>query len=209
MAGYVQGTFAVLSPTCVAYLDFTGSGAETIAHSMQKLGRHGWAVMDQNGRITICFMAFKGDAVLLRLYGTAKCLPRHSLEAKDDAGLLQKFGSEFVQHNAFRAVIVVDLHRVQTSCGYSIPFYEYVGERNTLKDYFGKQTLQQSNDYRIFKNSFSIDQLPSIGHRVLNDKAPVARAADLAVAKKARPLRLAAAGDFAGASALHVEPWRS
>lgn len=35
--GYVAGTFAVLSPTSVAYLDFTGSGSETIAHSMQTL----------------------------------------------------------------------------------------------------------------------------------------------------------------------------
>jgi len=162
--GYVAGTFAVLSPTSVAYLDFTGSGSETIAHTMQ------------NGRITIMFVALKGDAIIMRLYGTARCLPRHSLEVKDETGLLQKFGAEFVQHNAFRAVIVVDVHRVQSSCGYSIPFYDYLGERTFLKEYFAKQTEDQVNEYRILKNSFSIDQLPSIGHRILNNKAPLVAA---------------------------------
>ena len=38
LPGYVEGTFTVLSPRSVAYLDFTGSGSETIAHSMQQLG---------------------------------------------------------------------------------------------------------------------------------------------------------------------------
>jgi hypothetical protein len=40
--GY-RGTFAVLGPRRVAYLDLTGSGAETIAY------------VRQNGRITIMF----------------------------------------------------------------------------------------------------------------------------------------------------------
>ena len=63
---------------------------------------------------------------------------------QDEEGLLQKFGPEFVQHNAFRAVMVVEVHRVQSSCGFSIPFFEYLGERSTLKDYFAKQTEVQA-----------------------------------------------------------------
>ena len=50
-------TFTVLGPNRVAYLDLTGSGAETIAH------------LRQNGRITILFCAFEGKPNLLRLYG--------------------------------------------------------------------------------------------------------------------------------------------
>lgn len=48
-----------------------------------------------------------------------------------------------------------------------------MGERTKLKDHFEKQSDNEVNDYRILKNSFSIDGLPSIGHRVLNDQAPV------------------------------------
>lgn len=55
--GY-RDTFAVLSPRTVAYLDLTGSGAETIAH------------LRQNGQITIMFCSFDNAAKVLRLYGT-------------------------------------------------------------------------------------------------------------------------------------------
>jgi hypothetical protein len=55
--GY-RDTFAVLGPRTVAYLDLTGSGAETIAH------------LRQNGQITIMFCSFDRTAKVLRLYGT-------------------------------------------------------------------------------------------------------------------------------------------
>src|SRR6266571_6378060 len=57
--GY-RGTFAVLGPRTVAYLDLTGSGAETIAH------------LRQNGRITIMFCSFDRAPKILRLYGTGR-----------------------------------------------------------------------------------------------------------------------------------------
>jgi Pyridoxamine 5'-phosphate oxidase len=57
--GY-RDTFAVLGPTRVAYLDLTGSGAETIAH------------LRQNGKITIMFCSFDSAPKVLRLYGTGR-----------------------------------------------------------------------------------------------------------------------------------------
>ena len=53
-------TFRVLGPDRVAYLDLTGSGAETIAH------------LRQNGRITLLFCAFEGKPQLVRLYGRGR-----------------------------------------------------------------------------------------------------------------------------------------
>src|SRR5215213_4333769 len=47
----------VLSPTSIAYLDLTGSGAETIAH------------LKQNGRICLLLCAFTGKPRILRLQG--------------------------------------------------------------------------------------------------------------------------------------------
>src|SRR5579863_8950592 len=41
-------TFRILGPTTVAYLDFNGSGVETIAH------------LKENGRIVLMFCAFQG-----------------------------------------------------------------------------------------------------------------------------------------------------
>ena len=51
------GTFAVLGTHRVAYLDYHGSGAETIAH------------LRDNGRITLMFCAFDGPPNIVRLYG--------------------------------------------------------------------------------------------------------------------------------------------
>src|SRR5215472_5943309 len=59
--GY-RDTFAVLDPLTVAYLDLTGSGAETIAH------------LRQNGRITIMFCSFDRQPKILRLYGTGRAV---------------------------------------------------------------------------------------------------------------------------------------
>src|SRR5689334_14109871 len=50
-------TLRVLGPHEVAYLDFTGSGAETVAH------------LKNNGRIVIMLCAFQGPPQVMRLHG--------------------------------------------------------------------------------------------------------------------------------------------
>src|SRR5688572_29135299 len=55
-----QGSFAVLGPRRVAYLDITGSGVETIAH------------LRENGRIVIMFCAFDGRPKIMRLHGEGR-----------------------------------------------------------------------------------------------------------------------------------------
>jgi predicted pyridoxine 5'-phosphate oxidase superfamily flavin-nucleotide-binding protein len=59
--GY-RDTFAVIDPLTVAYLDLTGSGAETIAH------------LRQNGRITIMFCSFDRQPKILRIHGTGQVI---------------------------------------------------------------------------------------------------------------------------------------
>ena len=53
-------TFRILGPREVAYLDLTGSGIETIAHSRE------------NGRIVFMFCAFDGPPNIVRLHGTSE-----------------------------------------------------------------------------------------------------------------------------------------
>src|SRR6476659_5813712 len=50
-------TFRVLGPNEVGYLDYTGSGAETVAH------------LRENGRIVVMFCAFDGPPKIVRLHG--------------------------------------------------------------------------------------------------------------------------------------------
>ena len=53
-------TFRILGPATVAYLDFNGSGVETIAH------------LKENGRIALMFCAFQGPPNIFRLYGRGR-----------------------------------------------------------------------------------------------------------------------------------------
>ncbi|MBV9595144.1 MAG: pyridoxamine 5'-phosphate oxidase family protein, partial [Actinobacteria bacterium] len=53
----MAGTFAVLEPSRVAYLDYFGSGVETVAH------------LRENGRIVLMFSAFTGPPKIVRLHG--------------------------------------------------------------------------------------------------------------------------------------------
>ncbi|MBL8120373.1 MAG: pyridoxamine 5'-phosphate oxidase family protein [Anaerolineae bacterium] len=137
-----QDSFRVLSPHQVAYLDMTGSGNETAAH------------ITENGRITFLFCAFEGAPNILRLYGTG-----HIVLPSDPAW--ESLSAHFTLKLGVRQIITADLHRVQTSCGYGIPFYDYLGERDTMDKWCQNKGEDGLVEYRAQKNARSIDQLPA------------------------------------------------
>src|ERR671930_2468787 len=58
--------FRILGPRQVEYLNFVGSGAETIAHTRE------------NGRIVLMFCAFEGPPRIVRLHGRGEVVaPGH------------------------------------------------------------------------------------------------------------------------------------
>src|SRR3546814_10839593 len=61
-----------------------------------------------------------------------------------------------------RAIIEVDIDRVQTSCGYSIPFMEYREERPTLIEWADRRGDDGLAEYWATRNSESIDGLPAL-----------------------------------------------
>ena len=91
------GTFVVLDPHRVAYLDYTGSGAEAAAH------------LQENGRI-----------------------------------------------------VVVEVDRVSDSCGYSVPFMDFVGDRDLLDRAHDRRDPEYFDAYWHKKNATSIDGLPGV-----------------------------------------------
>ncbi|MGF7239226.1 MAG: pyridoxamine 5'-phosphate oxidase family protein [Frankia sp.] len=140
--GYAD-TFAVLSPTSVAYLDLTGSGCETAAH------------LRENGRITVMFCAFDGPPKIVRLYGQGRLVASTD---HDFAELADRFPD---RHPGARAVIVVDLDRISDSCGYSVPRLALVGERDILDQSNERKGPEKLRHYRAGKNALSIDGLPA------------------------------------------------
>lgn len=135
----------ILNPLKVVYLDQTGSGNETAAH------------LRANGRLTVMFCAFEGAPMILRLYGTAKALAKSSAEY---AELLDSaFNGD--EPPGARQMMVLEVERVQTSCGFGVPRFEYAGERDTLRRWAQSKGEDELKEYRKQKNSVSIDGFPT------------------------------------------------
>ena len=130
----------VLGPRRVAYLDLTGSGNETSAH------------LHQNGRITFMFCAFAGPPRILRLYGTGTT-------ALPDSPTWAELRPLFPGYPGARQIIVADITRVHTSCGFAVPLYDYQGQRDTLLNWAETKGDQGLATYREQKNGVSIDGL--------------------------------------------------
>jgi len=134
--------FHVFSPNRVAYMDIVGSGNETSAHLLE------------NGRITFMFCAFDGPPNILRLYGKG-----HTVLPGDSEW--QLLSPHFKLLLATRQIIVADIDKVQTSCGFSVPFYSYEGERDQAEKWALNKGESGLEAYKKEKNLVSIDGLPT------------------------------------------------
>ncbi len=134
-------SFRVLGPREVAYLDLTGSGIETVAH------------LRENGRIVFTFCAFEGPPKIVRLHGTGEAITPADPDFEPLLAL-------FPTYPGTRSVIRATLTRISDSCGYSIPRYDYAGERDTLVKWCEAKSDEELTRYREKKNARSLDGLP-------------------------------------------------
>lgn len=141
----MDGTLAVLGPLQVGYLDYVGSGLETIAH------------LRENGRITIMFSAFDGQPKIVRLYGRGRYVRAGEAEFEELRGRFSK-----VRTVGQRSIVLIDLDRVQESCGYSVPMMELVEQRDILDHYQEKKGAEAYLDNRQQESAVSIDGLPAL-----------------------------------------------
>jgi hypothetical protein len=147
-----RDTFAVLGPTTVAYLDLTGSGAETIAH------------LRQNGRLTIMFCSFTETPKIVRLYGSGRVVRPGEPDWQPLAGHFPATpGSSEAGAAGRRAIIVAELTRIADSCGYAVPVMDLREERDLLTRWTERKTPEQLAAYRAEHNTVSIDGLPALG----------------------------------------------
>jgi hypothetical protein len=141
----LTGSFAILGEDRVAYLDYTGSGAETIAH------------LRDNGRIVLMFCAFDGPPKIVRLHGYGAAV------FPGDSGfesLLAAFPGP--PEAGLRSVIDVRVTRISDSCGYAVPLMDYAGDRDLLVRHNGRKTAEELDAYRAAKNATSLDGLPAV-----------------------------------------------
>ncbi|KAF4621541.1 hypothetical protein G7Y89_g14533 [Cudoniella acicularis] len=158
--GLPTSTFTIFSPSQCGYIDATGSGAETISH------------IYENGRVTIMFCSFGPSPRIMRLFCTGRVVEWDTSEFET---LIQKIGKKRV--DGARAVIILDIWKVQTSCGYGVPkvAMKKVGngdeekaedvfeDRDTLGHWAGKQVEKNEiGAYQMKNNAESLDGLPGL-----------------------------------------------
>lgn len=135
-------SFRVLGDNRVAYMDIVGSGNETSAHLLE------------NGRITFMFCAFDGPPLILRLYGKGYTVLSNDSEWPELA-------QQFTLLPFTRQIIVADISMVQTSCGFSVPYYEHTGERDHAFKWAENKGAEGLEKYKEQKNRISLDGLPT------------------------------------------------
>jgi hypothetical protein len=142
-----EGCLAILDEHTIAYLDFGGSHAETVAH------------LRENGRITLMWCAFSGPPSILRVYGRGEPIFR------DDPrwpALIGSFGAS--EEPGVRAIVMVTVEDARDSCGFAVPFMDLVGPRELHADFLGRKSDEEFVAYCEGKetNRHSLDGLPAV-----------------------------------------------
>ena len=136
-------TLRVIDGTTVAYLDYVGSGAETIAH------------LRDDGRIVIMMCAFEGPPKIVRLHGHGEAIEPGDADYATLSAL-------FPYGIAGRSIIKVQIERISDSCGFGVPLYGFQGDRDQLGAWAERKGEDGLLQYQKTKNRKSIDGLPAL-----------------------------------------------
>jgi hypothetical protein len=136
-------TLRVLDPHTLAYLDYVGSGAETIAH------------LRENGRIVVMVCAFAGPPRIVRFHGRGEVCEPHEPAFRALRGL-------FAEEPPARAIVRIAVSRIADSCGFGVPLLTFQANRSQLGDWAARKGEEGLEQYQKEKNSASIDGLPAL-----------------------------------------------
>ncbi|KQQ05674.1 MULTISPECIES: pyridoxamine 5'-phosphate oxidase family protein [unclassified Rathayibacter] len=134
-------SFSVLGPNRVGWVDYTGSGVETIAH------------LRENGRVCLMFASFGSRPRIVRLHGLGSVFLPGAAE-------FDEVVAQHPENPSTRAVITVDVTRISDACGWGVPVMELTGERDLLRLQAEKKGPEGMAEYRATRNARSIDGLP-------------------------------------------------
>ena len=126
-------SFKIIDENTVVWMNHTGSGNETSAH------------VQENGRMTIMFNSFEETPLILKLYGEAIVV--HN---KDERW--EELSSHFAEFMGVRQFFEMKVELVLTSCGFGVPLYKYIGERNKLQKWAEKKGRDGLKIYWSEKN---------------------------------------------------------
>ena len=133
-------TVRILDDEHIRWLNLTGSGNETAGHLLAC------------NRMTLMFCAFDGDALILRVYGSAKTLHPRDPEWADAV-------AQFPDLAGSRQIFDMTIDSVQTSCGTGVPVMQFEMDRvsDELVPYYDEMGPEGVTAYWRRKNAQTID----------------------------------------------------
>ena len=132
----------VLGPNRIAWLNVTGSGNETAGH------------LKSVNRMTLMWAGFEKRPLILRAYGTAR-----TLHPRDDGW--DALAADLPALPGARQIYDVNVEMVQTSCGFAVPYFDFAGERDTLRSWAEDKGDDGLYAFQDAKNRTTIDGAPT------------------------------------------------
>lgn len=136
-------SFSVLSAHRVGWVDYAGSGIETIAH------------LRDNARIVLMWCSYGPRPRIVRIHGRGSV-------AMPGEPAYDEVVFRHPAHPSTRAVVTVQVERVSDSCGWGVPVMDLVGERSLLRQDAEKRGVEGLATYRAQRNAVSLDGLPGL-----------------------------------------------
>lgn len=139
----VDSRFILKSDSQVGWFDLVGSGIETIAH------------LKENSRIVLMFCSFTTDPLILRIHGSGRVF-----EPGDDE--FEREIADFGSYLGIRALVLVDVESVSTSCGYGVPIMQFQSHREKMDNWLELKGSDGLKKYREKHNLRSVDDLEGL-----------------------------------------------
>ncbi|KAF8679841.1 Pyridoxamine 5'-phosphate oxidase [Rhizoctonia solani] len=161
----VSGTFKIIDNKTFFYQDLTGSGRR--AHISVETAAH----LRENQRITVLFNAFEGPPQVVRLFGKGEVHELDSPRYNELIPLEERISGS-------RAAIVVDVHKVGVSRGFSVPLYQHTGERTNLHEISGpleeadRKFANERKDFEATSSLAHFSFIPSESDPSKDDHTP-------------------------------------
>ena len=147
-------TLRIVDDRTLAYLDFGGSGVETIAH------------LKENGRIVVMMCAFDGPPKIFRFHGRGEVVAANH---DDFGGLYDLFEKTALVP---RAIIRIHVERISDSCGFGVPLYDFVADRDASYKYLDGVSQEDVTEYLLQNNQASLDGLAGLTPEEIKARPP-------------------------------------
>lgn len=132
----------VVDPNRIIWLNLTGAENETAAHLLE------------TPRMTLMWCSFDREPLILRVYGDAV-----AVHQRDTAW--NELNSLFPPTPGARQILDLRVDLVLTSCGFGVPLFDFIGERDTLRRWAETAGEEGLTKWWKERNLRSIDDKPT------------------------------------------------